>query len=76
MCLLTFDAPASGTGQAQRSTAAGGVTWDMDPDLAVCMQDIYWVVFSSCTAVGEVKEDGLEEISANTTRSFGDAELS
>lgn len=58
MPYLVCDSPASGTHSGLREAPAKWYDLEVDSDLAVCMQGVYWDVFSSLMAVGEVKEEG------------------
>lgn len=56
---LVCDSPALSTdGRLREASAKSGITGDVDSDLAICMQEIYWGVFASLMAVGELKEEG------------------
>ena len=56
---LVCDSPASGTqGRLREAPATSGMTREVGSDLAICMHEIYWGVFASLMAIGEVKEEG------------------
>ena len=69
--LAVFDSPASGTGQAQRGSATSGMTWEVDSDLTICMQEVYWGVFVSLMSAGGVKKEGPGRELCHHYGSFG-----